>query len=135
MNDQLRPDGIPVRLPSEVGRCPDCEGPLDCAIEGRNEQGWIPVLSCNYECDGPGKQDDWHPILVRARDWANATAPKDPDFYFNNLTISGEDVIRWLLNLQTAMRKLSDEERAQVMAVVFAAEKCKAEREAGGTMS
>ena len=59
------------RLPSAIGRCPDCGGPLDCSIDGGDEAGHVVTVTCYYECNGPGLQCDWQPILDAARRYVN----------------------------------------------------------------
>lgn len=76
MDDPIPTDGTPVRLPALVGRCPDCGGPLDVAIDGGDSDGFTINLSCWYDCDGPGLQSDWQPIKDRARKWANERTTK-----------------------------------------------------------
>lgn len=66
----------PFRLPATIGRCPDCGGPLDCSIDGGDERGHTVMLTCFYECDGPGLQCDWQPILDAARRYVNTANEK-----------------------------------------------------------
>ena len=61
------------RLPSEVGKCPGCNGPLDYFVDGGDERGDHVSLTCVNNCDEEGLQMDWQPILDRARKWVNET--------------------------------------------------------------
>jgi hypothetical protein len=73
------PPGSAFRLPSAAGRCPGCGGPLDATIDGGDERGLTVMLTCLYECDDPGLQSDWQPIIDAARRYVNTPNPKRSD--------------------------------------------------------
>jgi hypothetical protein len=66
------PSGAAFRLPAVIGRCPDCGGPLDCQIDGGDDQGHTVMLTCINDCFGPGRQCDWQPIKDAARRYVNS---------------------------------------------------------------
>ncbi len=66
------------RLPATIGRCPGCNGPLDYEIDGGDERGVSVNLTCVYDCDDPGLQMDWQPVIDRAEKWVNEQLPDQP---------------------------------------------------------